>query len=333
MSNRHNKAHDLCKKDLKSFLNKHQQHAQWFMTPVDYVALHIPQYPDVIKFPMDFGTILKRLNKYEFVHFDQFASDVTLIFANAILFNPPDHAIHQCALTLKHTFGDSYYRLLNNPAIAQWTYSNVPPTRGSQQPMPGAQNSQCHELLQKILEMDESFGFGEPVEWFQQDLAQYPREVGRLMDLGTVRNWLKCKEYASPDIFARDVRQVFKNAMKFNQEGSTFHSQARTCYTVFERLFASCQFHSKAAANPPRPAHPAANPASQDNVAPSTADVEALASQVKKLGSNKLYRLICEVKTRFPAVVSQPAPDEYELDFDNLNNATFIGVKTLIDAL
>jgi len=58
--NKNQKAQDACKKELNSFTTKHQADAQWFMVPVDYVQLQIPQYPDVIKFPMDFGTILVR---------------------------------------------------------------------------------------------------------------------------------------------------------------------------------------------------------------------------------------------------------------------------------
>ena len=34
------------------------------------------------------------------------------------------------------------------------------------------------------------------------------QEVGRMMDLGTVKKWLEWKEYSSPDEFGRDVRQV-----------------------------------------------------------------------------------------------------------------------------
>ena len=79
-----------------------------------------------------------------------------------------------------------------------------------------------------------------------------------MMDLGTVKKWLEWKEYSSPDEFGRDVRQVsienagwhsnsyfrqvFKNAMRFNQEGSAFHQAARSCQVEFERLFETIKF-------------------------------------------------------------------------------------------
>jgi len=245
-SGKYNKAHEICKKELKSFISKNQAQAQWFMTPVDHKALMIPQYPEIVKFPMDFGTIQKRLQKSNFTDFDQFASDVTLVFANAILFNPPDHAVHLCALHLKGVFAAVYYRLLANPVVLQWTYPNVPPARGLQAPMLQDHNSKCQQMIGKICGMALSEAFRDPVDWFAQDLAQYPREVGRLMDLGYIGKWLDKNEYASPDLFARDVRQVFKNAMKFNQEGSNFHQMASACATFFEELYNSSQF--------PRPA-------------------------------------------------------------------------------
>ena len=119
----------------------------------------------------------KRLQKCNFADFDQFASDVTLVFANAILFNPPDHAVHMCALHLKGEFGNVYYRLLENPVVMQWTYPNVPPARGLQAPMLQDHNSKCQQMIEKICGMALSEAFRDPVDWFAQDLAQYPRVI------------------------------------------------------------------------------------------------------------------------------------------------------------
>jgi hypothetical protein len=37
-----------------------------FLTPVDPVALNIPDYPLVITHPMDLGTVLRKLNELEY---------------------------------------------------------------------------------------------------------------------------------------------------------------------------------------------------------------------------------------------------------------------------
>jgi len=318
--NKNQKAQDACKKELNSFTTKHQADAQWFMVPVDYVQLQIPQYPDVIKFPMDFGTILKRLKRYDFKHFEEFASDVTLVFANAILFNPPDHAVNQAALRLKSKFQDTYFRLLQKREVKEWCYPNVPPFKGqNRSAMAAVQGTQCLKIIEQIIGMSEAEAFRDPVDWFQHDLAHYPREVGRMMDLGTVKKWLEWKEYSSPDEFGRDVRQVFKNAMRFNQEGSAFHQAARSCQVEFERLFDTIKFDDVDAS-------------SQANSV-SRADATDLATLVNKLSSDQLHKFVEKVKVSFKSIVSQPAPDELELDFDSLDKEAYAALSAFINTL
>ncbi|KAJ0388917.1 hypothetical protein P43SY_011931 [Pythium insidiosum] len=65
-----------------------------FNYPVDPVALNLPTYTEVIKHPMDFGTIKRRLDEGLYVAVDDFVADVELVFTNARTFNPPNHYIH-----------------------------------------------------------------------------------------------------------------------------------------------------------------------------------------------------------------------------------------------
>ena len=55
------------------------------MQPVDPVKLGIPDYFDVVKRPMDLGTIRKRLKSEEIRSKEQFVELVRLVFDNAIL--------------------------------------------------------------------------------------------------------------------------------------------------------------------------------------------------------------------------------------------------------
>jgi CREB-binding protein len=65
----------------------HHKWAKPFMQPVDPVALHIPDYFDIIKNPMDFGTIQKRLLGGTIQTEAEYLSLVRLVFDNAILYN------------------------------------------------------------------------------------------------------------------------------------------------------------------------------------------------------------------------------------------------------
>lgn len=76
-----------------------------FNLPVDPVALAIPHYPQIIKRPMDFSTIERKLSASNpskpdpnyvnprYVNVDQFVADVRLIFTNCLAFNGPDHPV------------------------------------------------------------------------------------------------------------------------------------------------------------------------------------------------------------------------------------------------
>lgn len=86
-----------------------------FLEPVDPVALNIPEYPEVIKHPMDLSTITKKLEKGEYGRIPPgteysstigkmlhgpFYSDIMLVFDNAMQFNPKGDWIHDAASAL-----------------------------------------------------------------------------------------------------------------------------------------------------------------------------------------------------------------------------------------
>eukprot|EP00826_Nyctotherus_ovalis_P060548 TRINITY_DN850_c0_g2_i14.p1 TRINITY_DN850_c0_g2~~TRINITY_DN850_c0_g2_i14.p1 ORF type:complete len:274 (-),score=75.18 TRINITY_DN850_c0_g2_i14:141-962(-) len=61
--------------------------ANHFQQPVDVVALNIPDYHDVIKHPMDLGTIKNKLATCQYNNCKEFVNDVELVFSNCILYN------------------------------------------------------------------------------------------------------------------------------------------------------------------------------------------------------------------------------------------------------
>jgi bromodomain-containing factor 1 len=76
----------------------------WFLKPVDPVALNIPTYPDIIKKPMDLGTLEEKLKKNEYATASDFMADFNLIIDNCITFNGAAHSVSQTALNLRAYF-------------------------------------------------------------------------------------------------------------------------------------------------------------------------------------------------------------------------------------
>ncbi|WVZ95248.1 hypothetical protein U9M48_041039 [Paspalum notatum var. saurae] len=87
---------------------------QWsnpFLAPVDVVKLNIPDYFDIVKQPMDLGTIQKKMKAGAYSTPREFAEDVRLTFRNAMNYNPVNNDVHVMAKTLNKTF-ETRWRLI-----------------------------------------------------------------------------------------------------------------------------------------------------------------------------------------------------------------------------
>lgn len=93
-------------KQLEGLLKKlmTQQYAWVFNTPVDVVKLNIPDYFDIIKNPMDLGSVKSKLNSGKYSSPLEFLADVRLTFTNAKTYNPPGTDVHIIAETLSQFF-------------------------------------------------------------------------------------------------------------------------------------------------------------------------------------------------------------------------------------
>ena len=78
--------------------------AKPFAKPVDYIALGIPTYPDIIKNPMDIETIEKRLKGSEYHSVADLVSDFDLMIQNCYTFNGSQHAVSISASNLQAYF-------------------------------------------------------------------------------------------------------------------------------------------------------------------------------------------------------------------------------------
>ena len=88
-----------CKALLRDLRKKDT--AEPFQTPVDWKALGIPDYPTIIKRPMDLGTVWSQLESGHYSCARDVAADVELVWANAMTYNMDDSWIHQAASKLK----------------------------------------------------------------------------------------------------------------------------------------------------------------------------------------------------------------------------------------
>jgi hypothetical protein len=79
-----------------------------FLEPVNYVKLNIWDYAEIIKHPMDLGTIKKLLVRGVIENPDHFYLYVQLVFDNAKLYNKFDSTIHQNSIKLWSQFCEKF---------------------------------------------------------------------------------------------------------------------------------------------------------------------------------------------------------------------------------
>ena len=90
------------------YLLRHK-HAAWFADPVDPVGMGIPHYAEIIKTPMDFGTIKGKYKGGRYASAEAFAADVRLVFRNATTFNTgADEPVHVAAVQLGAKFEERF---------------------------------------------------------------------------------------------------------------------------------------------------------------------------------------------------------------------------------
>jgi bromodomain-containing factor 1 len=95
----------FCNQTIKELMSKkHYNYNFPFLAPVDTVALNIPNYREIVKQPMDLGTIQNKLTNNEYENGDDFEKDVRLVFKNCYAFNPEGTDVNMMGHRLEAVF-------------------------------------------------------------------------------------------------------------------------------------------------------------------------------------------------------------------------------------
>jgi hypothetical protein len=99
---------------LHSFLKNlraDRANAQFFLAPVDWQALNIPDYPTIVPQPMDLGTVEQKLLNGDYrADAEAFRRDVELLCDNAVRYNGAQHVVGKAAWALLSRFRSDYDR-------------------------------------------------------------------------------------------------------------------------------------------------------------------------------------------------------------------------------
>ncbi|CAF1426806.1 unnamed protein product [Adineta ricciae] len=119
----------FCLNIVKDLLNKKNMAFVWpFSKPVDVKTLNLSDYYQIIKKPMDLGTVKRKLENREYAAPDEFAADVRLIFSNCYLYNGPHTDVVAMCKKVEQMFEDKFAKLPDEPPI---THTDTDPTTSS----------------------------------------------------------------------------------------------------------------------------------------------------------------------------------------------------------
>ena len=95
----------FCQTVVKELQKKiHEPYSYPFLTPVDAVALKIPDYHDIVTQPMDIQTLDNKLKTQQYATGDEFYADAKLIFKNCYRYNGVNAPISALAKQLEKVF-------------------------------------------------------------------------------------------------------------------------------------------------------------------------------------------------------------------------------------
>ncbi|RMY01467.1 hypothetical protein D0867_11383 [Hortaea werneckii] len=75
-----------------------------FLAPVDPVALNIPNYRQIIKHPMDLGTMSQKLKGGQYSNAKEFKKDFDLMIDNCLTFNPVGNPVRDLGVQMRRIF-------------------------------------------------------------------------------------------------------------------------------------------------------------------------------------------------------------------------------------
>merc|ERR1711991_168203 len=105
---------DECLK-LCNFLQSKPE-AEAFLYPVDWKALNLPDYPQIIKQPMDLGTIESNLKRGVYKEVQEFSRDMRLVWKNAKTYNHEGSGIYVVAHQLENLFEKRFENVKKSPS-------------------------------------------------------------------------------------------------------------------------------------------------------------------------------------------------------------------------
>ncbi|KAJ2715393.1 hypothetical protein H4R19_001228, partial [Coemansia spiralis] len=213
-----------------------QKSALEFMAPVDVIRQGVPTYFDVVKQPMDLGTIRKNLDRGLYQSADEFRDHVQLVLANCFLFNPAGTYVHDQGLALQHVF-EAAWRHQAGAEVAQTPLpaASIPADVPLAAP---AALERARAIVARLKRDDCAWPFLQPVDPVALGVPTYFDIVKNPMDLSTIQKKLGKKAYPAVADFVADIQLIVDDCFLFNAPDTPVHSCGVALHALAATLLA-----------------------------------------------------------------------------------------------
>jgi len=196
-----------------------------FARPVDPIRLGIPDYPKIVKHPMDLGTIEAKLRSADDSYTaDDFVENMRLVWYNAKIYNPPGTPVAAAAERMSRAFEEKLEGLITSGVSAPVHRSD---SGSAAADVSGGMPLKIAKSIVKSLQQNQtSVAFRVPVDAVKLGIPNYPLIIMRPMDLQTVTKKLEAGSYATVGDLRSDLDLIWDNAVIFNTEASVVGGQA-----------------------------------------------------------------------------------------------------------
>lgn len=348
----------FCNDILKELLSKkHSGYAWPFYKPVDAKLLLLHDYHDIIKHPMDLGTVKTKMDNRDYKTAAEFAADIRLIFTNCYKYNPPDHDVVAMARKLQDVFEMRYAKIpdeptpsipetLNTPIKMEGTTSSSSASSSSGSSSSSDSEDSEDERNRKVVQLQEQL---RQIQEQMQMLVQENHRKKKKKDKDP-RDKEKDKK-KKKDKEPKDVKDIkpppelnaqppVLNSMPPNAETkSTKPVKAKSSAGVGTNATASSKSQNQKNATSQQKRQrsssksssskktkiipqPAFDSEDEDNAKPMSYDEKRqLSLDINKLPGDKLGRVVHIIQSREPSL-RDSNPDEIEIDFETLKPST-----------
>uniref|UniRef100_A0A8C2N3Y2 Bromodomain testis-specific protein n=1 Tax=Cricetulus griseus TaxID=10029 RepID=A0A8C2N3Y2_CRIGR len=285
-----------CSEILKEMLaKKHLSYAWPFYNPVDADALGLHNYYDIVKNPMDLGTIKGKMDNQEYKDAYEFAADVRLMFMNCYKYNPPDHEVVSMARMLQDVFEMHFAKIPDEPVECMHAYHL---TTNSAKALSRESSSEASS----------------------EDCSSEDSEDERVRHLAKLQEQLNAVHQQLQVLSQVPLRKLKKKNEKYKRapKRKKLNNRDENPKTKPKQT----KQKEKPKSNQPKKKKPLLKSEDEDNAKPMNYDEKRqLSLDINKLPGEKLGRIVHIIQSREPSLRNSN-PDEIEIDFETLKPST-----------